>query len=257
MTRFSKRLAATTALACGLAGLVGAGTAQADTTLTYVGASGTYDVAITPEAIRIDGEGREWQLYRADDPAILSVEPGQSRYTRLDRTSAARIRSQMDQMRARMERRLSQLPDGKRTAARVAMADEIPGMGGTGQVGLEATGARDTVNGVPCKIYQVIRNGEAADTMCVASAGALGLSGTSYKTVQSMFALLQEMLEGTGLEGIGLPYQNLDGMPIRFIDGVSGEQRTLSRISHETLPDRRFEIPRTYVEEQPQRLTAG
>ena len=65
------------------------------------------------------------------------------------------------------------------------------------------------------------------------------------------------MLEGTGLEGIGLPYQNLDGMPIRFIDGVSGEQRTLSRISHETLPDRRFEIPRTYVEEQPQRLTAG
>ena len=50
MTRFSKRLAASTALACGLAGLVGAGTAQADTTLTYAGASGTYDVAITPEA---------------------------------------------------------------------------------------------------------------------------------------------------------------------------------------------------------------
>ena len=257
MTRFSIRLTRqAAALALGLAVFAGPGSALADTTLTYTGPSGTHDVAITPEAVRIDDDG-QWQLYRAGDPAILSVDPAERTYTRLDRGSAARIRSQMDQMRSRMEQRLSRLPEGKRTAARVAMADEIPGMGGTGRVGLEATGARDTVGGVPCKVYQVIRNGAAADTMCVASAGALGLSGTSYETVQSMFALLQEMLEGTGLEGIGLPYQSLDGMPIRFIDSVSGEQRVLSRVSHAPVPDSRFDIPRTYVEERPQRPTAG
>ena len=257
MTRFSKRLTLRAAtLACGVAVLAGPGSALADTTLTYTGASGTHDVAITPEAVRIDDEG-QWQLYRADDPAILSVEPAARTYTRLDRSSAARIRSQMDQLRSRMEQRLSRLPEGKRTAARVAMADEVPGLGGTGRVGLEATGARDTVNGVPCKVYQVIRNGAAADTMCVASAGALGLSGTSFKTVQSMFGLLQEMLEGTGLEGIGLPYQSLDGMPIRFIDSVSGEQRVLSGVSHATIADSRFEIPKSFVEEQPQRPSAG
>lgn len=244
-----------------LLGLVGGlgpiAAAQADTTLTYVGASGRYVVSITPQAVRIDGDGPEWQLYRARDPAILSVEPGDQTYTRLDRDSAGQIRQQMDALRARIENRLQQLPEGKRMAARVAMSDEVPGLNSGTSVGLDRTGAHDTVAGVPCDIYQIVRDGQPADTMCVASADALHLSSASFKTVKSMFALLQDMLKGTGLEGIGLPYQNLSGMPVRFVDSVSGEQRSLVSVSHAAIPKRRFDVPATYVEQQPQRPGAS
>ncbi|RJS92882.1 hypothetical protein [Salinisphaera sp. Q1T1-3] len=234
-----------------------AGVAQADTTLTYAGQSGQYVVSISPKAVRIDGDGAEWQLYRQDDPAILSVEPGEQTFTRLDQDTAGRIRNQMNDLRARINQRLSQLPEGKRVAARMAMAEKIPGLNAGGKIGLDKTGADDRVANVPCVVYQIIRDGQPADTMCVASADALGISKDGFGTVRSMFSLLQNMLKGTGLEGIGLPYQSLSGMPVRFVDGISGEQRALVSVSHQDIPNSRFQVPQSYVEQQPQAPRAG
>lgn len=235
-----------------------AGSAAADTTLTYVGASGQYKVYISPDAVRIDGDGDGWQLYKRNDPAIISVSPKDQTYTRLDKNTAGEIRHQMDALRARIESRLQQLPADRRAAARAAMAEKIPGLDGKQQsIGLDHTGATDHVDGIACDIIQIVRGGQPADRMCVASAHALGLSSASFATVKSMFALLRDMLSGTGLEGIGLPYRNLSGMPIRFQDSLSGEQRSLAAISHDSIPASRFRIPDNYIEQKPEAPTAG
>ncbi|WP_423822614.1 DUF4412 domain-containing protein [Salinisphaera sp. SPP-AMP-43] len=253
MTRSTWRLAGA-AMILALTGLFSA--AQADTTLTYVGASGQYQVYITAEAVRIDGDGDSWQLYRADDPAIVSVTPSEQTYTRLDKNAAGEIRHQMDALRARIENRLQKLPKDQRPAARAAMVAKIPGLSGKSRsVGIDRTGATDQVNGIACNVIQIVRGGQPADKMCVASADALGLSKDSFATVRSMFALLQDMLEGTGLEGIGLPYRDLSGMPVRFVDSVSGERRSLAAISHADIPDSRFAIPDGYIEQKPEKLT--
>lgn len=223
--------------------------ARADTTLVYAGADGRYTVYLRPGDVRIDDTGTEWQLYHGKDPAILSVSPQTQSYTRLDKDAAGAIRQQMDALRARIEARLQQLPANARPAARAAMAEQVPGLDSRKHsLGLDRTGERGSVAGVSCQIVQIVRDGQPADKMCVASTQALGISNPSFATVKSMFALLQSMLAGTGFETIGLPYQSLSGMPVRFVDSVSGERRALISVSHETLPDSRFEIPDDYIE---------
>lgn len=235
-----------------------AGPAAADTTLTYVGASGQTRVYITPDAVRIDGDNSGWQLYRRDDPAIISVSPADQTYTRLDKNTAGEIRHQMDALRARIENRLQQIPRDRRAAARQAMAEKVPELDDKDEsVGLDRTGATDRVDGISCHVIQIVRDGKPADKMCIASADALGLSDASFGTVKSMFSLLREMLAGTGLEGIGLPYRNLSGMPVRFVDSISGEHRSLAAISHASIPASRFDIPDDYVEQKPAAPTAG
>lgn len=237
-------------VACGLTG--GFTAAQADTTLTYAGPSGQYMVYMTGQAIRINGDDQAWQLYRRSDPAIISVDPADQSFTRLDQRSAVAIRKQMNSLRARVESRLSQLPPAQRAAARQAMSARIPGLdGNSGSIGLDWTGNQDKVNGVSCEIVQIVRGGKPADQMCVASRKALDISRSSFATLQSMFKLLEGMLKGTGLEGIGLPYQNLSGMPVRFIDGVSQERRSLISVSHDKIPKSRFTIPNSYIEQKP------
>ncbi|HET7314148.1 hypothetical protein [Salinisphaera sp.] len=248
--------------AAGAAAVLGlatvAGVASADTTLTYVGASGQYKVYITPDAVRIDGDGSGWQLYKKDDPAIFSVSPSDRTYTRLDKDTAGEIRHQLDALRARIENRLQQIPADRRPAARAAMAEKIPALdGGSQSVGLDHTGATDTVDGISCNVIQIVRDGRPANKMCVAEAGALGISDDSFDTVKSMFALLHDMLESTGLEGIGLPYRDLSGMPVRFVDSVSGERRELAAVSHDPIADRRFAIPDSYVEQKLQTPSPG
>lgn len=242
----------TAAVLIGIGVLTGLSSAQADTTLTYAGPDGQYKVYLSADAIRIDGDDRQWQLYHADDPAIISVDPEHRTLTRLDERAAANIRQRMDSLRARVESRLEQLPPAKRKAARAAMSARIPGLNKADQeVGLDRTGHQDTVAGVPCDIVQLVRGGQPADQMCVASRDALSVSTDSFDTLKSMFKQLQGMLKGTGLEGIGLPYQNLTGMPIRFVDSVSQEPRSLVSVAHTHIPDSRFDIPKNYVEQRP------
>lgn len=237
-------------VACGLVGVFA--TAAADTTLTYAGSNDQYTVYMTDTAIRIGGDDAGWQLYRQDDPAIISVTPTDQTFTRLDKRSAVQIRQQMDSLRARVESRLSQLPPAQRKAARQAMSARIPGLDSRSEsVGLEHTGSKDEAAGVSCEVVQIIRGGQPADRMCVARRDSLDISKASFATLKSMFTLLQAMLKGTGLEGIGLPYQNLAGMPVRFIDSVSQEQRSLVSVTHTDIPDDRFDIPDSYIEQQP------
>lgn len=226
-----------------------AGAAHADTTLTYQGANGAFKVDMRPGAVRIDDAGPQWQLYKEDADAIFSVNPNEQSYTRLDRDAASTIRGQVETLRARIEQRVQQLPPSQRATARAAMLESVPGLDTRDQkVGLERTGRSDTVAGVTCEIVQVVRNGQPAESLCVAGANALGIDAATFATVKSMFSLMQTMLAGTGFEAAGLPYLSLSGMPVRFTDTNTGERRALTDVAHQTLPDARFDVPNDYIE---------
>lgn len=234
-----------------LAGLLvaAAGTAQADTTLTYQGASGKFTVDMKPGAVRIDDATREWQLYEDDAEAIFSVNPAERSYTRLDRNTASIIRERVDNLRAQIESRVQQLPDSQQATARAAMLQSVPGLDTRSQkIGLDRTGREDSVAGVSCEVVQVVRDGQPAETLCVASPEALGISKQTFASVESMFSLMQTLLAGTGFETAGLPYLSLSGMPVRFTDTNSGERRQLVKVGHGSLAQKRFTLPDDYVE---------
>ncbi|MBO9470090.1 DUF4412 domain-containing protein [Endozoicomonas sp. G2_2] len=246
MSRYLTR--ASTLLLAGLLG-VAATAAQADTTLTYQGASGEFTVDMKPGAVRIDDATRQWQLYEESSEAIFSIDPSDRSYTRLDRNTASAIRERVDALRAQIESRVQQLPEGQQATARAAMLQSVPGLDTSAQkVGLDRTGREDSVAGVPCEVVQVVRDGKPAETLCIASPDALGMSKQTFASVKSMFSLMQTMLAGTGFETAGLPYLSLSGMPVRFTDTNSGERRQLSNVAHDSLPEKRFTIPDGYIE---------
>lgn len=233
-----------------LAGIgAAAGTAQADTTLTYQGASGAFTVDMRPGAVRIDDASRQWQLYKDDTKAIFSIDPNERTYTRLDRNTASVIRQRVDALRAQIENRVQQLPQEQRATARAAMLQSVPGLDTRDQkIGLDRTGRNDTVAGVECEVVQVVRDGKPAETLCVATPKALGISKASFESVTSMFSLMQTLLAGTGFETAGLPYLSLSGMPVRFTDTNTGERRQLVSVAHKDVSERRLSIPEDYVE---------
>lgn len=233
-----------------LAGLsVWAAAAQADTTLTYQSASGEFAVDMRPGAVRIDDASPQWQLYQEQAEAIFSIDPDEHSYTRLDRDTASIVRERVDSLRAQIESRVQKLPVSQQATARAAMLQSVPGLDTRDQkIGLDRTGRMDNVAGVSCEVVQVVRGGEPAETLCVATPKALGISDGTFASIESMFSLMQTLLAGTGFETAGLPYLSLKGMPVRFTDTSTGERRQLVDVSHEKLSDTRFSLPDGYIE---------
>ncbi|MES1944637.1 hypothetical protein PC39_10997 [Salinisphaera sp. PC39] len=233
--------AAAVALACA------AVTAGADTTLVYGGGDGDFTVRLRPGELRIDDPGPTWQLYRAAEDSIYTVDPEAKRYRRLDADAARAIRRRLDKLRARIEARLAELPEDKRAAARAALADQVPGFDATaGDTRAEATGAVSKVAGHKCREIEIRRDGKPQETLCVADPGALGIPPAEFATVRGMFELMETLLAGTGFENVGLPYLALEGMPVRYRQDGTGARRTLRRVGHDRLSDLVFEIPPGY-----------
>lgn len=223
----------------------------ADTTLRYDSGRKDFVVKIRPGEIRIDDGSDRWQLYRQADASIYSVHPASRSYTRMDQRAAEAIKSEMNELRQNMEKQLARLPAEQRRAARAALANQVPGMSEEAQnVSLDRSGGSQSVAGVACEPVQVVRDGRPGERLCVASAEALGMSEAEFESVSGMFSLMQTMLSGTGLEYVGLPYLDFDGMPIRYSQ-PDGGARSLSEVSHEAISDLSFEIPPGYSKRSP------
>lgn len=227
-------------------------TAAADVTLVYDEGDDPFKLRVRAGEIRIDDGSDSWQLYRRADNAIYSVSPDRDRYTRMDVDAAAGIRDRIRSLRERMESQLAELPADQREIARAALAGQVPGFGVSPDVSVAATDAREDVAGRACTVFQVRRGGKAGEQLCVASRDALGMTADEFDTVAAMFELMQTLLAGTGMEYVGLPYLELDGVPIRYQDGREGRRRTLSRVSHDAIPGLMFEIPPHYEAASPQ-----
>lgn len=235
-----------------LAVLCAACVAQADTRLVYSGDQDNFVVSVRPGEVRIDADGDGWQLYRQDSNTLFAVDPAHDSYRRMDEDTAAILQQRMAELRAKIEAQLKQLPKDRRDIARAILADKVPGFSPESQqVSLQPTGDYDEVAGVRCEITQVIRDGEAAERMCIASADALGLSDAEFDTLKAMFGLMHSMLAGTGFENIGLPYMQLSGMPVRFHAPQGDTQRTLISVSHDSLDDALFTLPDDLHEQAP------
>jgi len=249
MTRLTLSIATAAAVLAGFT--VSAHAASDDSSLVYQGASGQFTVDVRPGEVRIDDASPDWQLYDQSEQTIYTVNPSARTYTQLDKSAASSIRSQVDRLRGQIETKVQQLPEKQRTTARAALLQSMPALDSSEhRVGLDRTGRSETVAGIKCDVVQVVRDGQPAETLCVAGAEALGISEQSFDSVQSMFELMQTLLAGTGFEAAGLPYLDLAGMPIRFTDTNTGEKRQLVSISHKRLPAARFDIPTDYAEKK-------
>lgn len=242
-------------LALALILIFAAGTAHADAQLVYDGTNGQYVVSIRPGEIRIDRAGAQWQLYVKQSNTMFVVKPEQQSYTRMDEDTAHALQAQMAELRDKINAQIRKLPPDKQDVARAVLAEQLPGFSSKPQkTTLDYTGATDQVAGIECTTARIVRGEKPIGRVCLASTDALNLSQAESATVEAMFGLMHTMLAGTGFETSSLPYNTLDGMPIR-VRASSGEAgRTLVRVSHDALDNALFDIPEGFTERVPEGL---
>lgn len=226
---------------------------MADTTLVYETSQGKLTVRVAPGVVRIDDAGSRWQLYRQAENTIYSVNPDNNTYIRMDADSASAIREQMQQLRKRMDEKISKLPPEQRAMARAALARKFPILDQQRQqTGVEETGKTAQVAGRSCRILVITQDSQPAGSLCLAERETLGMSKAEFAAVKAMFGLMKAMLADTGLGYVSLPHAQLDGMPLRYSGATGDVSRTLSEVSHNALSGMIFKIPPSYRELRPQ-----
>lgn len=125
------------------------------------------------------------------------------------------------------------------------------------------TGDSKSVNGVKCKMYKVLDDGNPAADMCVADRDSLGLSADDYDTLKAMHVFADELAaEAASMMGPmasqipQLGAKEIDGIPVEISDssGDTTVETRLVNISTESFAHDLMVIPGDY---QPARIAVS
>jgi len=210
----------------------------------------------------VDDSGRV-SIIKADTMYILD-EADQS-YIVFDKATMEQLAKKINDQMAQVKEQLAKLPPEQRTQMEQAMG-KIPGMGGEGQkwtVEAIDTGKSDKVDGRSCKLWDIKRNGELDEQVCVVPYSALP-GKEDFKAVFANFAKVFEemaksvpMLSGM-MSNEFSAHVKANGYPVRlrgYDNGKPGDEETLMKVwREEAIPTSMFEIPAGY---KPKKMPMG
>jgi hypothetical protein len=158
---------------------------------------------------------------------------------------------------ARMKDQLAKMPPEQRAQIEAMMA-KTPGMGGDDQkwvVDVVDTGKSDKVDGRACHVWDVKRNGELDDQLCVVPFAQLP-GKENFQAVFANFAkVFEEMAKSvpmlSGVMSNEFSAQaKVGGFPVRsrgYENGKLGDEEQLVKVWREqAIPAAMFEIPAGY-----------
>jgi len=190
---------------------------------------------------------------------VTIVDHAQKSFMRMDEAKIEKLVGMasgvMGAMAAAMES-LKNLPEAQRKAAEEMMASM--GMNTAGGPGAKkeivATDELRNVNGVSCKMHNIMNNGASVSQACIATASQTGIPATDWKTVQSMRNLWLKFADratpliekfGAGLPDISAV--GADGLPVMVIRGGKPEMM-IRTIGQGKTPAGILDIPAGYRE---------
>jgi predicted secreted protein len=179
-------------------------------------------------------------------------------YIMFDKATMEQLAKKISAAMEQMKEQLAQLPPEQRAQ----MEQMMPGMaGGERKWKVEAvdTGKSDKVDGRACRLWDIKRDGELDDQICVVPYSAL----PGKENFQAMFAsfakVFEEMAKSVpmlaGMMNNELGAQaNVNGFPVRsrgYENGKLGESEQLMKVwREEAIPASMFEIPAGYKQKQ-------
>jgi hypothetical protein len=205
----------------------------------------------------VDGEGRA-TLIKGDTMYI--VDDKEKSYVVFDKATMQQLATKLNAEMAKLKEQLAKLPPEQRAQMEQMMGGA--GLGGDGQkwtVEVLDTGKSDKVDGRPCKLWDVKRNGELDEQICVVPYSALP-GKENFQAVFANFAkVFEEMAKSVPMLS-GMMANEFDaqvktnGYPVRRRDYESdklGDQQTLVKVwREETIAASMFEIPAGYKQKQ-------
>jgi hypothetical protein len=211
-----------------------------------------------------DGNGRfagdEGQASIVKGDTMYIVDDKEKTYVVFDKATMEKLAVQINDAMQKMKEQLSKLPPEQRAQVEQMMEAQMPGIAGKEYV-VEAvdTGKTDKVDGRTCRLWDVKRNGELDEQLCVVPYSALP-GKENLPTVFAKFAkLFEEMAKSVPmLTGMMTSEFNtmtrVNGFPVRtrsYEQGKLGTNEQLVKVwREEAVPASMFEIPAGYTQKQ-------
>ncbi len=201
----------------------------------------------------IDGQG---QITIIKDGTMYVVNEKDKSYVALDKATMDQLAQKMTAAMAQMKEQLAKLPPDQRAMVEKQMGG-VAGLteGKKYSVEVVDTGKSDRVEGRACRVWDVKRNGELDDQLCVVAYSALP-GKENFQQVFANFAKVFEDMAKSVPMLAGMMSNEFDaqakvnGFPVRsraYENGKLGDVEQLVKVwREEAIPAPMFEIPAGY-----------
>lgn len=199
---------------------------------------------------------------------LYAVDDTDKSYVMLDKPTLEQFGKKLADAMEQVKEQLSKLPPEQRAQAEQALSKQMPGFGGEGQkrtVEAIDTGKTDKVGGRTCRIWDLKRNGELDEQLCVVPFSAL----PGKENIQAVFGNFAKVFEDMAktvpmLAGLMsnefAAQEKINGFPVRSRDYENGKlsdiERLMSVWRDETMPAATFEIPAGYRKKSMEELAS-
>ena len=209
----------------------------------------------------VDEEGRATII---KGNMMFIVDDSDQTFIAFDKATMEQLSKQISAAMTRMKEQLAKMPPEQRAQIEQMIA-KTPGMGGEDQkwvVDVVDTGKSDKVDGRSCRVWDVKRNGELDDQLCVVPFAQLP-GKENFQAVFANFAkVFEEMAKSvpmlSGVMSNEFSAQaKVGGFPVRsraYENGKLGDEEQLVKVwREEAVPAAMFEIPAGY---KPKKMAA-
>ncbi|HEX6637374.1 MAG TPA: DUF4412 domain-containing protein [Steroidobacteraceae bacterium] len=253
------------ALAMGVPGLAGAGV-YVEMVDHKVGADKTtlvqkmYVQGTSGRFVDIDDQGgkpRETATI-IKNGTLYAIDDQDKSYVMLDKATMDQLGKKLSDGLSQMKEQLAKMPPEQRAQVEQMLSKQIPGFAGSDQkwtVEAVDTGKTDKVDGRTCRLWDVKRNGELDEQLCVVPFDALP-GKENFQAVFGNFAKVFEEMAKTVPMLSGLmsnefsAQEKINGFPVRSRDYENGKlsdmERVMSVWREQSVPAAMFEIPAGY-----------
>ena len=204
----------------------------------------------------VDPEGHT-SLIKNDTMYI--IDDTEKSYIVFDKATMQAVAQKLSAAMDKMKEQMAKLPPEQRAQLEQAMGGAMGMQGKAHTVDVAATGKSDTVNGRACKVWDVTRDGQLDEQICVVPYASL----PGKENFQQIFANFSKMFEEmsksvpmlSGMMANEFSAQaKVGGFPVRqraYENGkLGGEETLVKEWREEAIPDSMFEIPTDYKQKQ-------
>jgi hypothetical protein len=206
----------------------------------------------------VDPEGRATIIQNG---TLYMIDDDKKTYVVFDQATMSALAKQLNAVMEQAKEQIAKLPPEARAQAEKQLAQQMPGMADGGQWVVEAvdTGRTEKVDGRSCRVWDMKRNGELDDQLCVVPYDAL----PGKENLQAVFAdfakAFEEMAKAVPMLSGAMSTEfaaqsKVNGFPVRSRAYENGKLVDVEQVvtvwREENLPASLFEVPAGYQKEQ-------
>ncbi|HET9862705.1 MAG TPA: DUF4412 domain-containing protein [Steroidobacteraceae bacterium] len=204
----------------------------------------------------VDPEGRA-TLIKGD--TLYVIDDADKSYIVFDKATMEQVARKLNEQMERLKEQLAKLPAEQRAQLEQTMGGALGLDGKERTVEVNDTGKSDKVDGRSCRVWEVVRDGELDEQLCVVPYSALpgkenfsAVFGRFSKVFEEM-AKSVPMLSGMMANEFSAQVK-INGFPVRqrtYENGKLGDEETLVKEwREEAIPASMFEVPANYQRKQ-------